>query len=192
MSQTINYFIDQLQSGSIFWFCALAGSGMFVIQLLINLFVGTDPNNFDADTGSDAADVSNVKWLSLQTIAGFLMIFGWTALTCNNQFSLSLLPSMAIAITAGIFAAYIIRALLKLAKKLHSPGTSYRIEDAIGCEAYVYQTIPKGGRGKISISLQNFTHEIDAISHHLEELPSFTQVTIIEKKDDNTVVVAPK
>lgn len=120
------------------------------------------------------------------------MIFGWTALTCSNQFGLSLLPSITIAIAAGVFAAYVICGLLKLARKLHSPGTHFRIENAIGCEAYVYQTIPKGGRGKISISLQNFTHEIDAISHHLEELPSFTQVTIIEKKDDHTVVVIAK
>ncbi len=88
-------------------------------------------------------------------------------------------------------AALIIRSIFKLAKKLQSSGSVYRIEDAIGKEAYVYQRIPKGGIGKISISLQHLTHEIDAISHIHEDLPSFMRVKIIEKKDDNTVVVTP-
>lgn len=51
------------------------------------------------------------------------------------------------------------------------------------------QRIPKGGVGKISVSLYNFTHEIDAIAHNSGELSSFTRVKIIEKKDNNTVVV---
>ena len=99
--------------------------------------------------------------------------------------------TIGISLAAGIFAALIIRSIFKLAKRLRSSGSIYRIEDAIGKEAYVYQRIPKGGVGKISISLQHFTHEIDAISHHSEELPSFMRVKIIEKKDDNTVVVTP-
>jgi hypothetical protein len=88
-------------------------------------------------------------------------------------------------------AALIIRSILKLAKKLSSSGSVYRIEEAIGKEGYVYLCIPKGGKGKISVSLQNFTHEIDAISHHAEDLPSFMRVKIIEKCDDTTVIVAP-
>jgi hypothetical protein len=77
-----------------------------------------------------------------------------------------------------------------LAKRLQSTGSVYRIEDAIGKDAYVYQSIPKGGVGKISVSLNHFTHEINAVSYDSKELPSFTLVKIIEKKDDNTVVVA--
>ena len=86
---------------------------------------------------------------------------------------------------AGMFVIHFF-----IAKKLRSPGTVFRIEDAIGKEAMIYQRIPKGGSGKISVSLHHFTYELDAISFEQEDLPSFTFVQIIEKFDEKTVIVA--
>lgn len=189
-----NYIIELIRSGSIFWFCALAGSGMFLIQFIINLFGYIDQNNFDVnespDTSSDSTDARKFKWFSMQAITGFLMMFGWTAITCQSEFDFQTISTIIISIISGILTALIICSIFKYAKKLESSGSSYRIEESIGKEAYVYQNIPKDGIGKISISLQNFTHEIDAISHNSEELSSFTRVKILEKKNDNTVIVA--
>ncbi len=52
------YYSNELtQSGSIFWFCALAGSGMFLIQFIINVFGIADHDNFDSsDPVSDHAN----------------------------------------------------------------------------------------------------------------------------------------
>lgn len=187
-----NYFIELVRSGSLFWFCALAGSGMFLIQFIINLFGMGNQDSFDSgEMGQEAADVRAFKWLSMQTITGFLMVFGWAAVTCQYQFGFSGPVTVIVALCSGIIAALIVRSLFKLAGKLRSSGTVYQIEDAIGKEAYVYQNIPKGGKGKVSLSIKNFTHEIDAISKHYEDLPSFMRVKIIEKSDDNTVIVAP-
>lgn len=194
------YITDLIRSGSIFWFCALAGSGMLLIQFIINIFGISDHNSFDTsngisenipDAGHDSADIRKFNWLSMQAISGFLMMFGWTAITCQKEFELQLTTTMGISLAAGVFASLIIRSIFKLAKKLRSSGSVYRIEDAIGNEAYVYQCIPKGGLGKISISLNHLTHEIDAISDYPEDLPSFMRVKVIEKKDSNTVVVTP-
>lgn len=196
----INYFSELIKSGSIFWFCALSGSGMFLIQFIINIFGIANQDSFDTndvasdnidDAGRDSADAKKFKWLSLQTITGFLMMFGWTAITCQSEFGLQSTTTIIISLAAGIVAAIIIRSIFNLAKRLISSGSIYRIEDAIGKEAYVYQRIPKNGVGKISMTLQHFTHEIDAISYHTEELPSFRRVKIIEKSDDNTVIVTP-
>lgn len=194
----IDYFSELIKSGSIFWFCALTGSGMFFIQFIMNIFGLSDQDSFDAGDAAasnnvddvDSSDVRKFKWFSMQAITGFLMMFGWTAITCQSEFGLQDITTVGISIAAGLFAALIIHSIFKLAKKLQSSGSTYRIEEAIGKEAYVYQSIPKNGTGKISISLQQFTHEIDAISQNSEELSSFTRVKIIEKKDDNTVVVA--
>lgn len=194
MLHYINYFNELIKSDSFFWFCALAGSGMFFIQFMINILGGTDQDSFDVgdttDANSNSADFRKFKWFSMQTLTGFLMMFGWTAITCQSEFGLKNLPTIGFSISAGVLAAFIIRSIFKYAKKLQSYGSPYRIEDAIGKEAYVYQSIPKDGIGKISISLHNFTHEIDAISHNSEALPSFTRVKIIEKKNNNTVIVA--
>lgn len=194
----INFFSEL--SGSFFWFCALAGSGMFGIQLIINICGMGDHDSFDTsdisshtihEGGQDSADAKKFKWLSMQTITGFLMMFGWTAITCQEEFGFHNPITIGISLAAGIFTALIIRSIFKLAKKLKSSGSVYRIEETVGKEGYVYQSIPKGGKGKVSMSLEHFTREIDAISHHSEDLPSFMRVKIIEKSDERTVVVAP-
>lgn len=189
------YFNDLIKSGSFFWFCALTGSGMFFFQFVISFFCTIDQSNFDSgmttDGNSDSSDIRKFKWLSMQAITGFFLMFGWTAITCQNEFKLQNIYTIGISITVGSITALMISFIFKFVKKLQSTGNIFRIDDAIGKEAYVYQSIPKNGIGKISISLQNFTYEIDAISHNSEKLSSFTQVKIINKKDDNTVIVTP-
>jgi hypothetical protein len=164
---------------SAFWFCALAGSGLFLIQFLINLI------------GLGDSESKQFKWLSVQAITGFLMMFGWTALSCQIEFGLSLLLTLTISLVTGFGAIFVIRYLYGLTKKIHSDGSVIRIDEAIGKEATVYQRIPSGGTGKISVALQNFTHEIDAISYQNLELPSFSRVKVVEKADGHTVVVMP-
>jgi hypothetical protein len=199
MEYYINYLNELVRSGSIFWFCALAGTGMFLIQFISHVIGFGNHDSFDVsdnisdmnDGGQDSADAKKFKWLSMQTITGFLMMFGWTAITCQNEFGLQDHTTIAISIASGIVAALIIHSIFKLVNKLRSSGNVFKIEDAIGKEGYVYHCIPKGGIGKVSMSLHNFTHEIDAISYHNEDLSSFTLVKIIEKSDEKTVVVAP-
>lgn len=164
-----------------FWFCAISGSGMLFIQLLLILF-----GIFDHDDFSDSGEI---KWISKQTISGFLMMFGWSALACKREFFLSLVPTIAIALVIGLATVLVISLIFKMASKLSSPGTVFKIEDAIGKEAVVYQKISVGGVGKVMVCLNNFTHEIEAISD--EDIPSFIKVKIVKKENDKTVVVVP-
>lgn len=185
-------FLYKVQEGmkadGFFWFCALAGSGLFVLQFIMTLLLGISE---DLDVGNEGVDAGNFKWLSKQALTGFVMIFGWVGLTCRKEYSFSIMASVLIASAAGLSAVFILGAIFRLAKKLRSQGSVFRIEDTIGKEATVYQDIPKAGSGKISLSLNNLTYEIDAISSHSDALLSFTKVQIIDKMDDKTVVVIP-
>lgn len=174
-----------LEKEALFWFCALAGSGMFFIQFLL-FFTGAEVD--DADEGVSS---QNFKLLSKQTVTGFLMMFGWSGLACKKELGFSSFASTGIATITGFLAMLITASLFKMARKLRSSGTVFRIEEAVGKEAAVYQRIPKEGVGKITLSLHDLTHEIDAISHNGEEIRSFSQVQIIKKADEKTVVVIP-
>ena len=183
MGYSFSEFNELVKSDSVFWFCALAGSCLFLIQLILNLF-GSSFEDGDLDS-------SDFKWLSKQALAGFLMMFGWVGLTCTKEFELSKVFSSMIALLCGFISIFVIGFIFKSAKKLSSTGTIFKIEDAIGKEASVYLRIPKGGVGRISISLHHFTREIDAVSHNAEDIPSFAQVQIIKKMDEKTVLVIP-
>lgn len=167
----------------IFWFCALSGSGLFLIQFFLNL-IGTDA---ETDEGFD----DGFHWLSKQTITSFLMMFGWVGLAGVKEFELNMLLSVILAIVAGVSAMAVTALIFYFLRKLRSTGTVFKLEEAIGKEAAVYQRIPKNGVGKITLALQEMTHEIDAISLSGDEIDSFSQVQIVRKKDDATVVVVP-
>ncbi len=185
MLENLHTFRDLLNQDSLYWFCALSGSGIFIILFLMSLFGGADYDHLEAGE----LDAVRVNWLSKQAISGFLMMFGWTSLTCQNQFHLPGSVTLAVAIAAGTVAVLVNGFLFKMTRKLHSSGTVFSLEDAIGKEAVVYQQIPKDGIGKISISLHHFTHEIDAISLNDEDIPSFSAVRVIKKASDNILVV---
>lgn len=147
---------------------------MFLIQFIL-YFLGTDHD--DLDDGSS----QNFKWLSKQAITGFLMMFGWVGLAAKKELGYSPLLATAIAVAAGAVAMFVSGSIFKAARKLRSSGTVFRIDEAVGKEAAVYQRIPKGGVGKVTLSLQDLTHELDAISLNGEEVASFSQVQIIKK-----------
>lgn len=182
---SLNELISQ---DPIFWCCALTGTCLFVIQFLLTFLGGGDG---DFDSGGGEVDASNLKWLSKQAMTGFLMMFGWVGLTCKKEFHLALFPTIVFAFLAGLLAIFVTALLFRGVRKLRSSGTVFRIEDAVGREATVYQRIPKGGVGKITLSLHDLTHEIDAISQLEEDLPSFTQVQVLNTSDATTVVVVP-
>lgn len=184
MSNIFDLLQNAFSKDTFYWFCALAGSGLFLIQFVFTL-VG-----FDHDQDTHFED-QNFKWLTKQTFTGFLMFFGWVGLTCKKEFALSDIASVFWAVAGGLVAVFATAFIFKMAKKLRSPGAVFRIEDSIGKEAIVYQRIPKNGMGKISVSLHHHTHEIDAISMTHEEISSFTQVQIVKNVDDKIVVVVP-
>lgn len=181
-----------LNKETFFWFFALSGSVTLFIQLILNLFGLSDHHDIgDTDIDTGEIDTSNFKWLSKQALSGFFMMFGWIGLSCLKEFEFNVLLSLAIAFIAGVLAMFVSGFIFKMARKLHSSGTVFKIEDAIGQEAMIYQRILKKDKGKILISLNNLTREIDAIALNEEEIPSFTKVKIINKVDENTVSVVP-
>ncbi len=173
-----------LEKETLFWFCALSGSGLFLVQFVL-YFIGVD-----ADHGEEGS-LHQFKWLSKQAITGFLMMFGWVGLACRKELACSPLISAVAGVFAGAFVMFATGFIFKMARKLRSTGTVFSLHEAIGKDASVYQRIPKGGVGKVSISLYEMTHEVDAISLDGEEIGSFTQVQVVKKADEKTLVVTP-
>lgn len=192
---TMDYLKEFVLSDHLFWFCALVGTLLFFIQFFLTLFgfsshVGCEMDGM-MDHGHDAVDVTEIKWLSMQTVTGFLMMFGWSALTCRKEFELGLFLTFLFSLLVGIFSIFVLYFLSKKARGLESPGSLFSIEEAIGKEAVVYQRIPPEGTGKVLLTLKESYYEIDAISQLEDEIPSFSRVRILEKIDENTVLVTP-
>lgn len=180
-----------------FWLCAVGGTVFFALSTLMTFLGGGD-----SDSGADVGDhhVSHdgvqgpdaaFKLLSVTSLTGFFMMFGWIGLTCLQQAGFSSEVSVLLALLAGLVSMYSAAFIFSSAKKLTSAGSNFQIENTIGQKASVYQSIPKDKRGQIQIHVSGSTHELDAISEDGQTIESHKSVVVVRVVDPQTVSVRP-
>ncbi len=196
-------------------FVALAGSLLFIVQLVLMIVTGAgseaagveadgafDGIDVDVDmTGAEAIDANDAshvdstaafKLFSIQSIFAFLMGFGWMGLACRIEWGLtgfsSFLASMAFGVFAMLLSAYLNFQLKKL-----SGSSIYDVRTSVGQIGTVYLKIPaKGmGQGQVEVSVSGSKRILKASSNG-GEISSFTTVEVIDIHNDGAVVVRPK
>lgn len=169
-----------------YWYCAIAGSGLFFLQFLLTVLGSGSEEMSDAAGGVEAG---KFRWFTRQGITGFILFFGWCGVTCYKQFALEPFAVFCFSVLAGAVALCSVALLFLGAQRLVSSGARFCLDDAIGKEAVVYQEILAGGEGKITLSLHGIAYEITAISKDSERIASFTMVKVVEKVNETTVSV---
>ncbi|MDR2865767.1 MAG: hypothetical protein LBV68_09185 [Spirochaetaceae bacterium] len=186
----------------IFWIAAIFGTVLFILRVALFVFGGfgtdTDMTSQGDISDSGAGDVSQAsdaafKLLSLNSITGFIAMFGWAGLAAYSQHRLSFLVSLGIAIFAGCIVIVLTASLVHFAMKLKSPGEVFTLKNAVGKVAEVYLEIPAGYHepGRIIFTVNGAQHEADALCENGQLIKSFERVTIIRVLDPRTVLVAP-
>jgi hypothetical protein len=182
---------DFLFGGSAAWFTvpAIVGTGVFLIRLVM---MGAGDHAMDIDHGDAHADPGEgFKILSIQTIAAFLMGFGWIALVSYRSSSIGTTQSALIGAGGGIVSVYVLGLLLKGLYNLQSSGTM-TLASTVGHHGEVYVTVPGRGQGtgQVRVVVDNRQRIVNAVSATDEPLPTSTRVRVVKANDDNTVTVA--
>lgn len=176
----------------IFWACALIGSVIFLIQLVLTI-IGIDSSDVEVDfDGPDTLDLGGgMSLFSLRALVNFLVGFGWTGVSLAGIIS-SKVVLVIVAIIVGLFFAWIIGLLWMKIRKLEHNG-AYKIEDAVGQTASVYIPIPaaRGGTGKIQISIGGSVQELNALTDSQDKLKTGQLVTVESVINGNTLLVSP-
>ncbi len=179
------------------WLCAFGGSIFFGLRVMLMLVGGfaddfdtpIDDSGFDDTAGDAHHSEAAFKLISLNTISAFLMMFGWSGMSALLQFKMPIFVSMLIALVVGFASMLVTAWLYKMAMKLASPGADFSISETVGLKGTVYQRIPEGGRGKIQLTVNGFTRELNAVSQAQKDLDSFTTIVVIDTIDSDTVSV---
>lgn len=177
------------------WACAFGGSIFFLLRVMLILVGGFaddfDSPDADADFDSTVGDAHHTeaafKLISFNTISAFIMLFGWSGLCAHIQFNLNPGISLVIGTVVGFLAMLLTGWMYKAAFRLASPGADFRIEDAIGAVGSVYQRIPADGLGKIQLSVNGMTRELDARADG--DIDSFARIKVLSAIDNSTVKV---
>lgn len=178
----------------VFWICAVAGTTFFALRMLMSLFTGgffeQDADfNHSYDGHHEHHSVSLFKFLTVHSLSGFLMIFGWSGLACVAQFNLSNNYALLIALVCGIMMMMITSLIMHNAMRFESRGDVFCTKKTVGLTGTVYQHIPAHGTGKIHLVVNNITRELLAKSDSNYDIESFTLIKVVKAIDHETVAV---
>lgn len=174
------------------WFGVPAVLGTFFFALRLGtMFLG----GADADVGADAdiPDLDTIdgdgdgessnetfKVLSIQSIAAFLMGFGWGGLGAFRGNGWSLTLSAVVGTACGLAMMFLLGRLLVFVYGLQSSGT-LAVYHALESEGTVYARVPARGSGigRVRVVIGDRARYYKAITDG-EELPRNARVRVVE------------
>ena len=191
---------------------AVLGGTLFILRMLTMLIGGLDfgdselPIDLDGDVSpglemagdldgdldiqgdiEHASSMLSFKFLSLQGLTAFFMMFGLVGLAIHRA-GVWAVFSIGGGILAGMFTIWVIGIIFTLMSGLQSEG-NINLKNAIGKQGTVYLTIPENGSGQVQVVVQGSLKVLDAVSENNQKILSKEKIKVIGTIDANTVLV---
>ena len=184
---------------TLFLICAGVGGTLLLLQVLAGAMgVGgdhADPGHAEfstdhADGDSDHGDGNSfLGLLTFRAVCAAVAFFGLAGLSAR-YYGLPETGQLAAAALGGFAALYLVASLMKLLYRLRADG-GVKIDHAVGKTGTVYLRVPghNTGPGKVTVSVQNRTVELEAFTA-ANELPTGTPVRVVAVRGPSSVEVA--
>jgi hypothetical protein len=174
-----------------YFLMAAVGTTLFLIRLAFALF-GGDGGDFDADVDPGVHDVgsdASFTLFSLLSVMAFIMGTGWMGLACRIDWGLNRPVSVFVSVGFGVLMMFFAAGLMYMTRRLNRTIT-YDVKTAVGRTARVYMSIPARGegQGKVQVSVSGRLMTMPAVSSGAA-LDAFTDVKVVDTRDDGTLVV---
>jgi hypothetical protein len=188
---------------NLFLVCSMAGGAFLIVQFAL-MILGLSDGDVDLDAGADVdfdaaggdfdgghGDSWFVGVLSIRTITAAVTAFGLAGWAARGS-DIGMVPSLAVAIAAGMGAMYAVYWLFRSVMKLEHDGTVH-IENAVGKHGTVYVPIPAAhaGSGKIQMKLQDRIKEYQAVTPGTDALPTGAKIVVTSVVSSDTLEVEP-
>jgi hypothetical protein len=177
---------------------ALLGTAVFLLRLGL-MALGGDGGGADghadvhvdvgggADGHGDSTEA--FKLVSVQSVAAFLMGFGWGGLGARLGLGWTLPGSLLLGGGFGAALVWLLGVIMKGVYDLESSG-NISIDQTMGAEGSVYARIPcaGSGRGQVRVVIGERARIYNAVSQD-DEISTGTRIRVVRVNDDQTVTV---
>jgi hypothetical protein len=173
---------------AVYLIIALVGTLLFLIRLGFTYFGGAGGDfEVDGDFDSDAS----FSYFSVLSILAFFMGAGWMGLACRLDWGFGRLTSSLLSAGFGFAMMVAASGLSYMARRLNLT-IDYDVRTAIGRTGRVYLTIPEKGKGhgQVEVSVSGRRKVVNAVSAG-PRLEAFSDVQIVDARDDDTLVAGP-
>jgi len=175
----------------LFTVMAALGTLFFLVRVILLLVAGHGAHDLGVDTGDPSHPDSSeaFKVLSIQSIAAFMMGFGWGALGAYRGTGWEWGVSAITGVAVGAIFVWILAWLLKGMHDLQSSG-NVDPRRAIGLEGDVYVSIPASGArgGQVRLVIGQRDRIYGAVTGG-EAIPVQSRVRVIDVESDHTMRV---
>jgi hypothetical protein len=184
---------EMLLTGPAAWFTvpALIGTVFFVLRMAL-LLVGSSHalhvGDAHAGDGSHSDSGHDFKLLSLQSVAAFLMGFGWGGVGALKGAGRPISAALVVGLLCGAGMVWLLGLLLRGIAGLHQSGT-LDLGRAVGLPAEVYVSTSGAAGGQVRFTIDGRQRICNARTLG-EELASGTRVTIVGIDADHTLTIA--
>jgi membrane protein implicated in regulation of membrane protease activity len=146
----------------------------------------------DHHNGDGQENINGLRLLTLRGIIAFLSIGGWMGVSAIS-WGMPVPAVFILAFCAGSLALYFVAWTLRAALRLQQSGNVVS-ENAIGIEGKVYLPIPsaKGGKGKVSVIVQERFCEFDAVTKTERVLKTGESIIVTGVEPGGELIVEPK
>ncbi len=150
---------------AVYWFFAVIGSAVFVIQFLLTLIglgdVGTDiDGDGDISFGEHAdSGLGDFHIFSIRSIVAFVMFFGWGGVLWGQHGWLGFTGALLLGGGMMLVTALLLLVMMKLQQE-----SNIGSKEIVGCSGVVYLRIPEGEQGKVTVTVAERTREIKAVA----------------------------
>jgi membrane protein implicated in regulation of membrane protease activity len=176
----------------------IAAGGLLILLLLISIFSGMDiGGDVDVDIGGDVdvdvgGDVDghgdDAGFGIVKSVLTLLSVGAFTAraIILNSSWSWPLVTfaSIMAAVAAVWLLAWFFRWLLR-----NQEEGNWHLWQAEGKVGEVYVPIPAGGKGRITVTVNNVNREMAAKSQDGDAMGTHQKVLVVDAKDDFVVVI---
>lgn len=182
---------------------ALLGTAVFLLKLGLMMLTGiggdvdapTDAD-LDLDAGVDLGEAAEsgdsteaFNLLSIQSIAAFLMGFGWGGYAGLRGFGWDATSSSLLGIAFGAALVWLLGWLMKMVYDLQSSG-NIRIHETVGAKGTVYANVPARGQGsgQVRIVVKDRQRIYNAVSEG-DPIATGSGIRVVGANENNTLTV---
>ncbi|MCI9415221.1 MAG: hypothetical protein HFJ79_08630 [Clostridiales bacterium] len=142
----------------------------------------------DADHDAGAAHEAGLRLITVRGIIAFLAVCGWVGVAMTDL-GVGAGVTTLVALVAGLAALILVAVILRFSMRLQQSG-NLDMQNAVGLTGEVYVSIPEGGRGKVTLVIQERFMELDARCPE-RALQDGERVKVVAVTESNTLIVSP-
>ncbi|MBR6099084.1 hypothetical protein IKP85_04990 [bacterium] len=171
---------------TVYYYIALFSTTLFVLKMLLFSVFGGD-TEVHTDFTSSIETETSFDFISIQSVLGFLMGFGWMGLTCIKVWGLPAFAVALISIAFGLLIMFLASYTMYLVKKLNKRVIK-DLSKSVGLIGRAYTNFVPNGEGQIEISFNEQLSIEEAVNTTSEEIKAFDSVKVLKYENNRLYI----